>query len=82
MSGNAFQWNFDAGRPVAIVHNPHARGLPEWVSNLLDVRTLEEIPGAEYQASDFVRLDRRRTARRVARRISAVDFDTQAVTHA
>jgi hypothetical protein len=55
MTGHAFRWNFDAGRPVAVVGNPHARGLPEWVAELLDVRPLEEIPGAEYQPSDFVR---------------------------
>lgn len=54
MSDQVFRWDIDPARPVAIVNTPDGRALPDCVTELLRVRPLETIPGAEYQPSDWV----------------------------
>lgn len=54
MSDQAFRWDFDATRPVAIVDTPDGRPIPEEIRKLLGVRPLDAIHGAEYRPSDMV----------------------------
>jgi hypothetical protein len=54
MSDRAFDWRMEPARPAALIFPPDGRGLPEDVPGLLDLVPLEDIHGAEYQASDMV----------------------------
>lgn len=51
---DVFRWDRDPARPVAIVPVPGGRALPEGTEDLLQVRPLDAIPGAEYDATDLV----------------------------